>query len=373
MKRTITFLLLLSSLVFGQTFQNGTFEFWTGNNPDGWFLFDESGDVVFKRGENLGKTGDALIVEAVNNNSGLDGYIQAFITEISGNTDYNFSINLKSNDDQINARFYNCEWIDNNEEVISSFNISGYSQPTGNNWIELSTNNITSPSNAVKIKIDIKFYIQTDFIQNNSQILVDDLSNNNSPLPVELTTFSASVIDKNVKLNWETATEVNNYGFDIERKSEFGNWNKLAFVQGNGNSNSPKFYSFKDNSIKESGKYFYRLKQIDIDGKFDYSDEVEICFASPQKYELLQNYPNPFNPVTKITYSIPDNILFQNQKVTLKIYNVLGQLVKVLVDEIKQPGIYEIEFDGSKFISGVYFYKLETGDFTQMKKMILTK
>jgi uncharacterized protein YkwD len=194
-----------------------------------------------------------------------------------------------------------------------------------------------------------------------------------SALPVELTTFTANLTDNKAELNWETATEVNNYGFEIERqnaelKSQNSVWEKIGFVEGHGNSNSPKYYSFIDNSVDISGKYLYRLKQIDIDGKFEYSPETEVNFGTPKKYELNQNYPNPFNPITTINYSLPtDGFL------TLNIYDVLGREIAVLENGYQKAGNYTSSFDGSKLTSGIYLYTIKAGNFTSTKKMLLMK
>jgi hypothetical protein len=195
---------------------------------------------------------------------------------------------------------------------------------------------------------------------------------NASSLPVELTSFSVSVKNTMVKLDWKTETEVNNYGFEIERKVSTTNtsarpFEKIGFVSGNGNSNSPKDYSFLDNNIA-SGKYSYRLKQIDNDGKFEYSHEIEIDLGSPLEFSLNQNYPNPFNPSTLISFSVP-----VAAPVTLKIYDVLGNEVATLLNSEKPAGVYEIEFNATELTSGIYFYQINAGTFTQTKKMLLIK
>ena len=196
-----------------------------------------------------------------------------------------------------------------------------------------------------------------------------------SVVPVELVSFTASTNGNNVNLNWSTATETNNSGFSIERKQVFsqqstvGNeeWIGLAFVSGNGTTSETNGYSYSDN-ILTSGKYLYRLKQIEFDGTIDYSNEVEIIVNVPEKFELSQNYPNPFNPSTKIKYQIADS-----NPVSLKIYDVLGNEVTSLVNEVQPTGNYEVTFDASLLSSGTYFYKLQTGDFVEVKKMILLK
>ncbi len=200
-----------------------------------------------------------------------------------------------------------------------------------------------------------------------------NLRNNSDPaLPVELTTFSVKKNENNVELNWQTATEVNNYGFEVERKIlkqvQNDSWEKVAFIEGHGNSNSPKHYSFADKSIEASGKYLYRLKQVDIDGTFEYSDEVEINLGSPNNFELAQNYPNPFNPTTSISYSIPNDA-----RVTLAIYDVLGNRVTILENSHKSAGTYSYSFDASNLTSGIYFYTVKAGSFTSTKKMLLMK
>jgi len=191
------------------------------------------------------------------------------------------------------------------------------------------------------------------------------------PLPVELTSFTASVIGSKVKLNWQTATEINNYGFEIERASLSASplqvWEKIGFVNGNGNSNSQKSYSFTDENIS-TGKYSYRLKQIDNDGTFEFSSTIEVDLGIPKEFQLSQNYPNPFNPMTKIHYTLP-----VEAQVTLQLYSITGELLESLVSENQTTGSYTIDFDGSNYASGTYIYRLVANDFVQTKKMTLIK
>ncbi len=180
--------------------------------------------------------------------------------------------------------------------------------------------------------------------------------------------FTGTSFQNKVKLNWQTATELKNYGFDIERSSVNSKaWEKIGFVKGNGNSNSPKKYSFTDEN-PSSSKMQYRLKQIDNDGKFEYSKVVDITLNTPAKFSLEQNYPNPFNPTTKIEYAIPSDNLVQ-----IKIYNILGKEVMTLLNEYKKAGTYSIDFNASSLSSGVYFYKIVSGRNSEIKKMILLK
>lgn len=202
---------------------------------------------------------------------------------------------------------------------------------------------------------------------------------NNTPLPVELTTFNATKTNNGVELIWETATEINNYGFEIQRFVETDNfsdesWLKIGFIEGSGNSNSPKKYSFLDPKLVGGSKLVYRLKQIDIDGSFEYSDKIEVEII-PSEYELFQNYPNPFNPTTTIKYSIPNIVKSDHSynTMTIKVYDVLGAEVTTLVNKEQKPGIYQIKFDAADLPSGTYFYRLTTENFTKVNKMLLIK
>jgi hypothetical protein len=189
-----------------------------------------------------------------------------------------------------------------------------------------------------------------------------------NPLPVELTSFAAKKFDEDkVKLNWRTQTEVNNYGFNVERKANSGQWEKVGFVNGNGNSNSPKEYSYIDNNLFGGSKFFYRLKQVDNDGQFEYSDLVKVEVI-PNKFGLSQNYPNPFNPGTTIRFSIPEA-----GNVKLNVFNSLGEEVANLADEFREAGIYNINFDAKNLSSGMYIYRIEAGNFVQTRKMTLLK
>jgi ligand-binding sensor domain-containing protein len=199
--------------------------------------------------------------------------------------------------------------------------------------------------------------------------------NENGITPVELSSFLSSITNNNVTLIWQTATETNNSGFQIERSEKLEarseNWEKIGFVNGNGTTTEPQAYSFVDKNL-EIGKYQYRLKQIDFDGTFEYSSVIEVEINSPTKFSLSQNYPNPFNPNTNIQYAISNR-----QFVTIKIFDVLGKEVATLVDEYRNAGSYEVEFNPESSIknpaSGIYFYQLKAGDFIETKKMILMK
>ena len=191
------------------------------------------------------------------------------------------------------------------------------------------------------------------------------------PLPVELSSFTANLSGSDVKLNWRTESEVQNYGFEIERKADNTKdsvWKKIGFIEGHGNSNTPNSYIYTDKDPSAGNKLFYRLKQIDTDGNFEYSQVVE---AEPivSSYSLAQNYPNPFNPVTIINYEIP----FEKTQVAIRVYDVLGNEVATLVNEEKPNGRYSVKFDGSNLASGVYLYKIQAANYISIKKMLLLK
>jgi len=211
------------------------------------------------------------------------------------------------------------------------------------------------------------------------------LGPNTLPLPVEMVSFAANVQGPEVNLHWQTSTEVNNYGFEIQRSVVSGqqsaisnhpnstqtesltNWLKIGFVKGSGNSNSPKQYSFVDQNPTGGNNFDYRLKQVDNNGAYKYSDVIDVKVV-PAKYELFQNYPNPFNPATTIKYAVA-----KAEHVTLKVYDEIGRELLTLVNENKAAGQYNATFDGSKLTSGVYFYRMEAGSFSAVKKLLLLK
>lgn len=194
------------------------------------------------------------------------------------------------------------------------------------------------------------------------------LKYNNFILPVELSSFTANVtLNGDVELQWITETEINNHGFEIERRTQNGNYLTIGFVKGNGTITERKYYSYTDKNL-EPGKYFYRLKQIDFNGAYEYSNEIEVDVIPVKEFALHQNYPNPFNPTTKISWQSP-----VSSHQTLKVFDILGNEIATLVNEFREAGRYEITFDGSQLPSGVYFIKLITDYQTDVKKMILNK
>ncbi len=197
-------------------------------------------------------------------------------------------------------------------------------------------------------------------------------------IPVQLTTFDAEVEGSHVTLNWMTSTETNNAGFEIERKTG-STWNRIGYVEGAGTSTENKNYFFNDEvtNLEVGTKVLYRLKQVDFDGTFKYSKEIEVIIGQgPKNYSISQNYPNPFNPSTTINYVLPSE-----SNVKIAVYNIAGEVVKVLVNSTMQSGSHEVEFSTSNLnvSSGIYFYTIEanaldgSASFRQTKKMVLLK
>lgn len=193
----------------------------------------------------------------------------------------------------------------------------------------------------------------------------------NFPLPVELSSFTGSLLDNNsVLLRWSIISSLNNYGFEVEKASGSNSelmWEKIGFVESSGNSITLMEYSFNDFTKHNSAVVSYRLKIIDNDGSFTYSDVVEV-YTGPVNYELAQNYPNPFNPSTKIVVRLPNST---NMK--LVVYNMLGEAVSELANSEFDAGIHEFVFDAAGLASGVYVYRIESTNFTETKKMVLLR
>ncbi|MHC1736579.1 MAG: T9SS type A sorting domain-containing protein [Ignavibacteriaceae bacterium] len=196
----------------------------------------------------------------------------------------------------------------------------------------------------------------------------------NAPLPIELSSFIASAQGRNIELKWATATEVNTSLFQIERKeikenSTESSWKKVGEIKASGNSNSPKEYNFTDKKLN-SGKFSYRLKMVDIDGTYEFSDAVEAEIDLPKEYGISQNYPNPFNPTTRIDYQLPND-----SKVILELFSITGEKVATLLEGEITAGYYNYQLSTSSFglSSGIYLYRIVAGDFVSVKKMVVLK
>lgn len=233
-----------------------------------------------------------------------------------------------------------------------------YSADGGVNWV------VAKPLSSSTV-YDMAVVGNDMWLSGNNGLLVKGFSD--PSIPVELTAFSASIHNGQVVLNWATATEINNAGFEIEHKSANSNWKNIGFVNGNGSTTEPQSYTFADKS-PVAGVNYYRLKQVDFDGTFEYSNVVEVSVGIPTVFAVEQNYPNPFNPSTVINYQIPSS-----EFVSLKVFNVIGKEIATLINEVQPAGNYSVTFDADNLPSGLYLYRLEAGKYSKTMKMMLVK
>lgn len=187
------------------------------------------------------------------------------------------------------------------------------------------------------------------------------------PVPVELTLFSGNYNDGEIHLQWRTATETNNYGFEIQKRYQNTSYEKIGFVNGNGTTTNGIQYSFTDNNLL-AGKIYYRLKQIDFNGDFKYLDEIMVDIPVLSDYQLFQNYPNPFNPSTSIKYSVP-----VQSKIKITVFDIIGNEVASLFDGFQSAGVHQINFNADNLPSGLYFVSLKADNYSKVIKITLLK
>lgn len=263
--------------------------------------------------------------------------------------------------EQINSQFIirTFGWLSSNHGFIIGDAIYE-SNDTGNNWYEiLGLRNVGlrkfhAPRNYIGYSIGysglIYKYLDTMII------------------PVELISFAAVVQNNNIILKWATATESNNYGFEIYRSNDLTNWEKIGFVEGKGISSFISEYKFIDN-VEISGKYYYKLKQIDFDGSFNFTNHIEANISVPTNFKLSQNFPNPFNPVTKIIFEVPIQ-----SKVKIILHDILGKEIIVLINGSYDAGYHSLNLNASDLSSGIYFYCMTTDKgYTATKKLTIIK
>jgi hypothetical protein len=254
----------------------------------------------------------------------------------------------------VDANYYNAQSV-TPYPVVCSFG----QQVSGIGWNWVPTYSDPPPAtqtNGESLLTGVSYY-QT--------IVTDDV------IPVELLSFTFQVNDNDVTLNWVTATETNNFGFEVQRMTS-GEFSTIGFINGYGTSTETHRYSYVDKDL-QPGVYTYRLKQIDLDGSEYYYDQLNVEVSNPVQFGLEQNYPNPFNPSTKISYS-----LAVDSRVNLTVYNLLGETVATLVNSEVSAGNHDVNFQAENLNSGIYFYRLDVdgkdgSQFSQVRKMMLTK
>lgn len=364
MKRKLLFFILLFvvlsfSTSFAQTLNEG-FESPTFP-PAGWHTKNILGGVAWMRASTIVHTGTASAIIGWEVTGGEDWLVTPQVPVLAGDSlkfwvrkfwaaiyePDTLQIRISTTDTSV-ASFTG---------VLATYNVNAFPNPSFGEY----KINLTAFSGQ-NVYIAFRHYDV-----NGNGMYLDDVFVGGS-IPVELTSFTASIIGNDVTLSWVTATELNNLGFYIERSTAEDNWNNLGFVEGHGTTTETQSYTFVDKDIA-SGIYNYRIKQVDFDGTYKYYNlKEEIQIDVPSSYELSQNYPNPFNPTTKIKYSVPEDGF-----VNIAVYNLLGGKVSEIVSGIQKAGNYEVTFSASELASGMYIYRMASGGFVSIKKMMILK
>lgn len=311
----------------------------------------------------------AYSVEIFGNNNGLDYSVTVRVKKLA-NVPASYSnlvLHLALTETDIPFNWQGQTMVYNAQRLMAPNELGTALDFSSGNTIDINLN-FTMNANWIADNCELVSFIQNldgKEILQGSKVTLPELT----VLPVELTSFTAKSSTNQVNLTWTTATEINNSGFEIQKSTDGSEFVSVGFIKGNGTTTEPKAYSFVDNHLNNvTGKLYYRLKQIDYNGAFNYSDIVEVVIDLPLEYSLNQNYPNPFNPSTKIKYSVPEQNL-----VSIVVYGVTGEEIATLVNEVKEAGNYEIEFNALQLSSGVYFYRMTSGDFTSVKKLSVLK
>lgn len=311
----------------------------------------------------------AYSVEIFGNNNGLDYSVTVRVKKLA-NVPASYSnlvLHLALTETDIPFNWQGQTMVYNAQRLMAPNELGTTLDFSSGNTVDINLN-FTLNANWIADNCELVSFIQNldgKEILQGSKVTLPELT----VLPVELTSFTAKSSTNQVNLTWTTATEINNSGFEIQKSTDGSEFVSVGFIKGNGTTTEPKAYSFVDNHLNNvTGKLYYRLKQIDYNGAFNYSDIVEVVIDLPLEYSLNQNYPNPFNPSTKIKYSVPEQNL-----VSIVVYGVTGEEIATLVNEVKEAGNYEIEFNALQLSSGVYFYRMTSGDFTSVKKLSVLK
>jgi hypothetical protein len=351
MKLTITIftVIILSIISFNISFAQYTEGFENTFYPTGW-----SG-AGFQKSNAKSKSGNYSSVSLLNSTNSEDNYmvLENVATTESATINFSYVGNSGNKNTRLSIYIQNASVNNGDSVLVTSLT------PDKTNW---KTANIDLPYAFENRQNNKIYFIVNKLVSGgNDKVYIDEV-NSSFPMPVQMSSFTYSVNVNNVNLKWNTNSEINNKGFEIQRNS--GNdWSTVGFVS----ADPSKSYSFSDNNLK-SASYQYRLKQIDFNGNFEYFNlNGTIKVGTPSKFSLSQNYPNPFNPSTKISFQIPSD-----EFVSLKIYDNSGREVMTLVSENKTAGYHTVEMK-SGLSSGIYYYHLTAGSFSDTKKMSVVK
>ncbi len=370
-----------------QTFLNHVELSWQDNSPN------EDGFIIERRvegtkgaftpidsvGANVTAYVDSLVADTTTYTYRVQAYNQFLLSAYSDTASVTTLLSTLAAPTFLSAQLFGLDsqyvqlnWVDNSSNELGFI-------------IERKDGNISSPNPFAVIDsvgMNMTVYVDTTVIFDSiytyrvyayNQFLVSAYSNlTDIRVPVELISFTAQVINGQVTLKWETATETNNSGFTVQRSKDNIKFTDLAFIKGKGTTTTQSSYHYIDKSIL-TGKYYYRLKQVDYSGAFTFSNTLEVDLGLPKEFSLYQNFPNPFNPSTTIRFALPVNSI-----VNLKLYNALGQEVVTILNTELEAGIHQTVFDASQLSSGVYFYMLKVqgengSNFTSTKRMVLIK
>ena len=334
---------------------------WDGTS---WYAL---GDGVFGIARAIAIDGNDVYVGGVIDNEIMRWNGSAWYTLGTGVNGSVFSLQLSQDDLYVGGLFTAAGGM--SASKIAKYNITSetWSPIDGGVSAEVDAMAIQGTTNSLVITGAFS-YVGTNIQAN----YIARFTDSGNPLPVELMSFTAVPSGNDVIISWTTASETNNKGFEIERRRKEKvkskkEWERIGFVVGGGTTPEPNHYTFTDKNVSQ-GRLIYRLRQINFDGTYSYSEITEIKFSTKPMFILEQNYPNPFNPSTTFRYSIP-----QPDKVRLTIYDDTGSKVAEPVNEWQSAGEHTFNFDASHLSSGIYFYSLSSGSFSQTKKLILLK
>jgi hypothetical protein len=310
----------------------------------------------------------AFAVKIFGSHSGLDYNIQIRVNKnavVPPNTD-NLVLHLALTESEIPFNWQGQTQVDYAERLMAP-NENGTVLNFASGDEQIIDLNFTLSSAWVLENLELVSFIQNLYdkeILQGTKVKLTDIV----PLPVELISFSAVPSANGITLNWITASEINNQGFEVEKSNNGINFYVIGFVPGAGTTTNVQKYIFTDETNQTNLALYYRLKQIDFNGSFTYSNVINVNYNLPSEFSLSQNYPNPFNPETNIKYSVA-----KREFVSIKVYDISGQEIASLINEVKDQGSYNIKFNGSSLASGIYFVRMNAGNFSSIVKMNILK